>query len=331
MDETFFQELDSSITNLSADKCWKRAIDGIIIWFSPIDYDSQVKINQRLAETEDSAVITEVKRYALSFSIVGINEIDLRPYRYVTPSFILNGKKVSLNAYIYSKLGKWNAELVDTAFKVFSDLMETEKKNILKDVVFENEKPLLEELAELETRSAEIREQLGLPRLMEEDKESLGEPLKNTLHEEYKDDDEEDEEYSDAERREVLEDLTPLEDDKHKRKIKNEDRPVVDENFNPFAVYDAPEPVRTVPVPAPPTSSTPHKPTPTRELSIDEIENPHIYVKPNTPDNPRAALPSVDQSGVIEDRVKSVDSRPVIDTVPKTSINPRFNPPKKML
>jgi len=339
MEDDFFQELDQSISNISADKCWQRKIGEFIIWFSPVDYKSNLIIQQKMEEMIGITVLYEIKRLALSYSIVGINNIDLRPYRYSPPSFTINGKNLSLSSYVYEKIGQWDNEFVDAAFKVFSDLMESDRNQILQNVQFENEKPPLEELSEIEIRSAELREQLGLPRLVEEIKKEK----KNNLHED-EDEDEDEDEFTDKERRNSLEESDPLKDDTHYRNIKTfQDEPSesveIKNNYDPFKVVSTDtvktvsshqtlvQPIQTVPVPVPVPPIRNH---PRKEISIEEIENPHLYSKSSTPDNPAKALPSVDDSEIIENRVEKTKQNLIVDKLPQGNRNPRFVSPRKI-
>lgn len=341
MEDDFFQELDQSISNISADKCWQKDVGGFTLWFSPVDYKSNLLIQEKISEMEGITVLYEMKRLALSYSIVGINKIDLRPYRYAPPSFNVNGRKVNLSSYIYEKIAQWDNEFVDAAFKVFGDLMESDKNQILKDVQFENEKPPLEELTEIEARSAELREQLGLPRLVEE---TIKEK-KSNLHdnEEYEDADyDEDDDISDQERREILEESEPLRDDTYYRNVKasqedSKESVEIKEDYDPFrivasdTVKTAPvqqpfvQPVQTVPVPVPPTKTAPRK-----SVSMEEIENPHLFARPSDPNNPAKAMPSVDDSEVIEDKTDKTKQNLVFDKAPQGNKNPRFVPPKRL-
>jgi hypothetical protein len=122
-------------------------------------------------------VINETKRVTLSFSIVGINELDLREYRDNIPRFPGISKdgskvKVTLDRYIYNKMTYWGAQYIDDVFSVFADLIETDQKENLKNIKFENAKDPESELEELQKKVDELREALGKPRLVEEKEDS---------------------------------------------------------------------------------------------------------------------------------------------------------------
>jgi len=177
MDKDFLSELDKTISNIGTDKTWERTIGGIRVLFSPISYEAQLKINETIQNSDlGSAILAESKRVTLSYAIVGIGEHDFHEYRDTPPQFPVrdrsgNTKKVSLNDYLYSKMGKWDTQFLDDCFSVFADLMNSHVKENLKDIKFENLKDPLDEMNDLVIRVAEIREQLGLPHLIDPIKE----------------------------------------------------------------------------------------------------------------------------------------------------------------
>jgi hypothetical protein len=173
--DDFIAELERSISKLGAEKIWKRQIGETEIWFSPISLYAQEKISEMMNNSESLGIniVHETKRITLSFAISGINGTDLRPYRDIAPSFPTVGKdgrttKVTLDKYLYTKMIGWSAQFIDDAFTVYTDLIESHQKENLANIKFENQKSPEEELSELESRAAEIREALGKPKLVEE-------------------------------------------------------------------------------------------------------------------------------------------------------------------
>jgi hypothetical protein len=73
-----------------------------------------------------------------------------------------------LHKYLSHKMEEWGIEWVDSAFEVFADIMETLKKENLKEVKFDNARSKQEELAELEEKVNDLRTELKMPRLVEE-------------------------------------------------------------------------------------------------------------------------------------------------------------------
>lgn len=176
MDLNFLKELDEKISNLGTDTLWKRKIGGRVIWFAPVPYKGQQKINEILSRaTSDTgaSIIGEAKRLTLSYSIMGVDDIDFRDYRKAGEVFpvvdprLRTEVKVTLDRYIYLKMDEWGSEFMDNAFDVLADLMESFKRENLKEVKFENAKEPLDELTELEVRVSELRRQLDMPKLIE--------------------------------------------------------------------------------------------------------------------------------------------------------------------
>lgn len=172
--DDFLAELERNISNIGSSKCWKREVGDVVLWYSPITLHGQEKVNELLSNAEGLGmnIINETKRITLSFSIVGINDIDLREFRDNVPRFPVNkdGKntKVTLDRYIYQKMISWSSQFVDDAFSVLADLVETDQKSNLKNIKFENAKDPRTELKELEARVGELRSTLDMPRLVEE-------------------------------------------------------------------------------------------------------------------------------------------------------------------
>lgn len=174
MDDDFFKKLDEALTNVGADKHFERRIGGRVVWLSPVPLKSQHKINELLSNQElGTNVFVEAKRMTLAYAIVGFDGFDLRKYRNDVPTFPMidprekKEVRVSLYKYLSHKMDEWGTEWVDSAFSVFADIMETVKKENLKEVTFDNARDKREELAELEEKVKELRSDLGMPPLVE--------------------------------------------------------------------------------------------------------------------------------------------------------------------
>lgn len=193
MDQEFLQQLEEQFTNVGVEKIWKRKIGERTIWFSPISNVGQEKVNQTLSRQDlGPNILIESKKVTLSFSIVGIDDVDLTDYRNagpVFPSVNKEGKtvKVSLDMYIYNKFRTWGGQFIEDAFDIFADLMETYTKENLKDIKFDNAKDPAVELAELEERVSELRKVLGKPDLVE----SMGESSDGSKEEKIESDEQE--------------------------------------------------------------------------------------------------------------------------------------------
>lgn len=169
--DDFFTDLENALAFIDQDCVWKRKVGNIEIWFAPTPYDGQMKVNEVYGNSELGVnMVLESKRVTLSHSIVGINETDLRPHRH---SFAFSKKerdgktvKCSLDAYLYDKISSWPAQFVDDAFEVFADLIDTYQKKNLLEVKFENRQTPRELLADLESKVADLRQELGLPPLV---------------------------------------------------------------------------------------------------------------------------------------------------------------------
>lgn len=187
MSDDLFAELERNLTNVGSNKVWKRQIGDFTVWFSPITLQGQEKVSELLGNSEKIGlnIINETKRITLSYSIVGINDVDLREYRDNQPHFPVIGRdgkhtKVSLDKYLYIKMQDWSAQFIDDAFSILSDLFESDQKENLKNIKFENAKDPNDELLELEARVSELRENLGKPQLVEKTKVDVkpAEPVK---------------------------------------------------------------------------------------------------------------------------------------------------------
>jgi hypothetical protein len=311
--DDFLAELEASFTNLGSNKHWKRQIGDVTLWFSPITMHGQTKVTELLnsADTMGMNVINETKRVTLSYSIVGINDLDLREYRDTTPRFPLPGKdgkmtKVTLDRYLYHKMLNWSSQFVDDAFSVLTDLIETDQKENLKNIKFENAKNAETELAELEARASFLRQELGKPQLVE----AKPEPEKTD------------------EDLEIDETLATTE--------ATSTKPVVEVEFDPFSKVDStfrnkpvvksveapvpasPPPVATPVVTAPPAISDPE------ELVFErQVKDKHGNVI-----NAYVPTPGVSNE-VIEAPTSPVRSgNPVVDP-PVVNRNPRFSPPSR--
>lgn len=306
MEDGFLQDLDAHISNIGSDECWMRVIGGKTIWFSPIPFDGQTKVNEVLGnESLKTNVFSETKRVTLSYAIVGIDNIDLRPYRNDREIFpVMDARmkkevKVCLNKYMYVKLQAWGAEFIDIAFDVFADLMQTFRRVSMENCKLENVKDPMTELAEIESRAAELRRGLGLPALIEarsrrQDPDDLDEDIPESARE-----------------------------------------PEDAGDFNPFKTVPeeiaAPEPVesiQSIPIPAPPQNRHASAAARAAEIATAESDLPL-----GSPGRPHMAIPSV-SAEVIEPPsgptgMSAVRSPvgPMVDHIPKQSVNARFHKP----
>jgi len=175
MDDKFFEDLDNALTGVGTDTVWKRRIGGHEFWFSPINYESRIKINDTLQNAElGSIMLAETKRITLSFAICGFDNNDFTQYRNSGHQFQVpdrarpgNFKKVNFSDWLYEKILGWDDQLIMDCFSVYADLMETHQANNLKEVKFENLQSPYEEMLELMGKIAEVRDRLGLPHLVD--------------------------------------------------------------------------------------------------------------------------------------------------------------------
>jgi hypothetical protein len=321
MDQEFYDQLEAVFTNVGRDEVWKRNIGGHEIWLCSPPLPGQYKINEAMGTRElGTNVVLESKRIGLSYAIVGLDGLDftsLRDAGPVIPVKQRDGKtlKVSLDKFIYEKLATWSGQLVDDVFSVFGDLEESQQKQNLKDVKFENAKDPELELLELEARVAELRQALGKPPLVE----ASGAETETETETEVK----------------------PSE----------ESEPSSNEDFNPFRIVEenvaeAPPPL-IVPRSAsevPPVRRQPHVPvaiTSGPQARLDPLSvHPEPRVRCITDEDIGApdGLPVRSGNGyavfasddVIEPRAAVSSPKPiVVDKLPAQAINPRFvRPPR---
>jgi hypothetical protein len=168
-----FAEIENSLSRIGSTRVYKQNVGGRVLWFSPLTLEGQEKVTELLgqAQTIGVNIVHETKRKTLSLAIVGIDSIDLRPYRDSPALFLQNERgdktRVSLDKYLVHKMGDWSAQFIDDAFSVYADIVATDQKENLKEVKFENLKTPAQELKELEEKAATLRESLGLPKLIE--------------------------------------------------------------------------------------------------------------------------------------------------------------------
>jgi hypothetical protein len=316
MDFEFLAKLDEQISNVGRDEYWKREVGGRTVWLAPVSYTAQLKVTETITTEGISGaiLIAESKRVSLSHAIVGIDDIDLRPYRdsgevFSIPDPRKPGEviKVDLPKYIYTKMANWGTDWMDTTFDVFADLMESFNKGNKSKVKFENVKEPTDELVELEMRVAELRGQLKLPQLIESE-------VKDTQTE-----------VSDGTEASV--------------KIPGTDVP-----FDPFKTLPEPEEAQEAPI----QESRPNIPPPVTSLPVTDMDKlspieqalaSRRSVKSNvilehgapqsTPDKPLVGLPSVNQE-VLDQRMSGQlpVAPPQINKNPANqSRNPRFSKP----
>lgn len=293
MDEDFLRQLDEALTNVGSDKYWERKIGGHVVWLSPVPFKSQHKINELLAnENLGPNVIGEVKRMTMAYSIVGFDGFDLRPYRDESPKFKIydhrekKNVKVALHKYLYGKIEDWGTEWVDSAFEVFADILETIRKENLKEIKFDNAKDSKEELAELEEKVRDLRDELGMPPLVELDMKSA-EPRVDALN--------------------TVPAPAPT--------ASVETQPEEPE-FNPF---------RKIPTEAVPNSSSDFIQDQNPSISViqDQVKHEIIdsHVTTSTADNPYIGS---GRSDIIEQRSNREAANLEIDQTRPQSVNPRF-------
>lgn len=169
MDEDILAELDRHLTDVNLDKYWVKKVGDFELWLTVIDYVHSNKVKKAI---EGEFGLEEAKRVTLSAAIVGVNGTDLRPLRRLGKTIKVRGKGkndelVDLPEYVYRKIASWDVEFVDVVFDVYSDIMESHKKDLVKDLVFENAKTDEEELESLEERASSLRMRLGKPPLVE--------------------------------------------------------------------------------------------------------------------------------------------------------------------
>lgn len=323
MDSDFLAKLDEQISNIGRDECWKREVGGRTVWYSTISYTAQIKVTEAItAEGVSGAfLVAESKRIGLSYAIVGIDEIDLRPYRDSGEIFTIPDPrkpgatvKVDLPKYIYHKMAQWGSDWIDTAFDVFADLMESFNKGNKSKIKFENFKDPHDELLELEVRVAELRGQLKLPHLVESIPEGKSEESISPKHA----------------------DETPSEPQGSASEPQAIDAP-----FDPFKALPEPEESQE-PIPGPipqPITSLPvadiNKMSPIEKAMVSRRSAPasilDSHPPQSTPDKPLVGLPSINQE-VLDQKMsgQSPISPPQINKNPANqSRNPRFSKPMR--
>lgn len=315
MDDSFFQDLDRHITNIGMDKCWQKKIGDTTIWISPVPYAGQIAANEALSRLsklseEETGInsVQETKRITLSHAIVGFDNFDLRPYRFAGSCIpvlkMIDGEnkivKVELHKYVYNKIKGWDSEFVDIIFDVFADLSEANKKDMLKEVKFESAKDPHEELAEIEMRVSELRDQLNLQPMVE------SEPI-----------DEDSSDVVDGSNSEDFDPFTTVNGSEPQKETYGSD-------IDSIPIHDTvpitiPEPVRTVPIPV--VESSPIQ----RELDARIVKSQHV----NSINNPHVAIPSVPDE-IIENRSShEILNPPTVDpNYSDQSRNSRFSPPQ---
>lgn len=309
----FLDQLEQLITNAGSDKLWKRTVGDLELWFSPMTLPAQEKVNETLTRAElGPNVVIESKRVTLSNGIVGLNGIDLRPYRAgqaVFSSVNKEGKsvKVPLEKYLYEKMSTWGGQYVDDVFMVYADLIETHQKENLKDVRFENSKDPKSELLELEARVYELRKQLNLPALVEE-----GSPAAVKTEDQ------------DRAAPEVQGEVDPASPDFDPFK------PVRNDGF-PKHVAEAEaakgRAQRSVQRPIVVSEAPPVRdPEVTGAVASEE----ELFQTPPVSREPKIPIPPVRPEEVLEKPAERIQvGPPVVDRPPATSVNPRFARPSR--
>jgi hypothetical protein len=315
MDQDFFTDLEAAFTGAGADTLWKRRVNGILIWLSPLTMNGQAKLVETIEGYKGPNTYGESKRVTLSHSIVGVNDTDLRQYRdgaAVFPQMNRKGEMVNvpLDKYLYGKMGGWGSQFVDDLYTVFGDMSETVEKQNLKDVKFENSKDPREELAEHMAKVAELRDQLGMKPLVDpdEDPRYLGKSQSEQSEEGAADSP------PDAEPADPVPSFDPF--------------ARIDPSRSPTHASPAvPAPV-PVPVPVPPSHPTPGMEMPPPMAAVAPIPAPVPSTTFNRPgvDRPiHVGMPSVPSEIMEESTARTTVAPPVIDR-PAGNRNPRFSP-----
>jgi hypothetical protein len=314
----FLEELEKSITNAGSNKVWKRTIGEYELWFTPLTLPAQEKVNESLSRGELGAnVITESKRVSLSHAIVGINGFDLQEYRSGVAVFPITNKegkkvKVTLDKYLYEKMGTWGGQFVDDVFSVYADLIESHQKENLKDVRFENSKDPKLELLELEARASELRSQMNMPAMVE-----AGSLASKTTKE-----DDDIEELPTV--KEIDPDVGP--DFDPFTKVKDDGVPeyveAAEKNFDDLRGRARAGHAKAEALKTPEVVKKNLEPLPRTPMPEDELFNGNPVAKEN-----QVQLPPVRPDDILE---KPADKTPVAPPVidrPPTNINPRFSRP----
>ena len=296
--DDFLAELEQNFSNVGSTKLWKKQIGDTLLWLAPITLYGQEKVTELLGNADSMGmnIINETKRITLSFTIVGINEVDLREYRDNVPRFPITGKdgkpaKVTLDRYIFHKMQMWSAQFMDDAFSILADLVETEQKENLKNIKFENAKDPAIELIELENRVNDIRASLNKPSLVEKTTEPSAEPSSNEFF---------------------------------KAKAETPPAPVkdvVEVDFDPFARIASSTPSKPAVMP-----STPQvQPASPDQGQASPVLDKIVRDKDGNPVNAYVSNPSIPNE-ILESPKSSSITASLIDP-PAINRNPRFSPP----
>jgi hypothetical protein len=319
-DLDFLDELDKKVSNINLDIFWDRIIGGHKVRLSPIDFTHQMKVKAVLQNSsnndEVNNVLDEIKRITISGALTGFDGLDFQNKRQAGKTFRIkgtNGKKdelVDFSELLYRKLAHWDAEFIDLVFEVFTDLMETHRKEMSKDVVFENSKSPREELEELEMKVAELRVRLKLPPLVE---------AKKLTEDEISGDSEPEDSPEDS----IEEELSEEEFDPFKKKVNVESDSVDARLEEPSAVE--------VPPPFQPTPEQDREPSPIERALQKRVGGPPVslavpvVVPPGSRIIAHQAQPSVESDVVEAPAQRKVVDPPVIDPrVDRQNVNPRF-------
>lgn len=317
MDEDILAELDRHLTDVNLDKYWEKQVGDHTLWLTTIDYLHSNKVKEVI---QGEFGLEEAKRVTLSAAIVGVNGVDLRPLRRKGKTLKVKGKDgkaelIDLPEYVYRKIANWDVEFVDVVFDVYSDIMETHKKDLVKNLVFENAKTDAEELENLEERVAALRQKLDMPPLVEAERLR---PQEDARPEEAV----EEEPVAPAPAEEGLEDPG---DDPFPGPRTSFSGP--EKDFDPFSAVPVPEPAPSpivVPVPSE-ASANPSTPS--------AIERALLARRSSSPISqaPASAQPLVAQPSIASDEVIERPAARVVADVPlinpgagSQSRNPRF-------
>lgn len=319
-DLDFLDELDKKVSNINLDIYWERVVGGHKIWLSPIDFAHQMKVKAVLQDNEAKNVLDEIKRITLSGALTSFDGLDFRNKRQLGKIFKIkgmNGRKdelVDFSELLYRKIANWDAEFIDLVFEVFTDLMETHRKEMSKDVVFENSKSPREELEELEMKVAELRIRLKLPPLVEAKKLTEDETSEDFVPEES--DDESSEESPDESN--SVEEFNPFE-----RRVSVEQNSVSTSST---------EPLETPPLQ--PVPELNREPSPIERALQKRVGGSPVsltvpvVVPPGSRIVAHQAQPSVESDVVEAPAQRRVVDPPVIDPkVDRQNVNPRFKRP----
>ncbi len=180
--EDFFKRIDDALSNVGMDKVWKQKICGSSYWFGPIRQKDYAILNEKVVEATNADTLSaaeNLKKLFLSYSIVGINNDDLRPYREERVFKLDTGHKSNLQMYMYEKISRWDYQTVDDMYKVYLDITKMIQFENLKDIKwYEVSDPILE-LKDLESKVNDLREKIGIEKIKTFD-EIQAEKLENS-------------------------------------------------------------------------------------------------------------------------------------------------------